>query len=242
MQVIRTNGSVRDLAMQGRTVYVSSDSPSTLSGAVTPYDAVTTVKGEGAKVIACSLAAGDGYGIWAADCPHVTRMHEANGRLTRDVSTELPQPQPTTVGNLRQCLCDLAVGLGAVWVLGDAADPRLWKLDRTTARIVAEVRLPFVVRHLAVGDDAVWVTDELGDRVVRIDPSTLRQTDAVPVGRGAEGVVAGAGRIWVANAIDGTVSRVDPEHRRVDATIAVGGHPEDLAVADGTIWVAADGA
>ena len=243
VQPIRTNGSPRGLAMLGRTVYVLSDSPTTFTGNITPYDVVTTRRGQSlGGILACYVAAGEGYGLWVSDCPNVSRLIETNGRLAIAASTRLPDVQPLTNENARGGLIDLDVGLGAVWVIGDANDPRLWKLDRRTARVVASVRLPIVVRHLAVGDDAVWVTDQLGDRVVRVDPSTLRQTDAIGVGRGAAGVAAGAGRIWVANAIDGTVSRIDPGSRRVDATIRVGGRPDDLAVADGTVWVSVDGA
>jgi YVTN family beta-propeller protein len=243
VQQLRTNGSPRGLAMLGRTVYVLSDSPATFQGAVTPYDAVTTKRGQSlGGVLACYIAAGEGYGLWVSDCPNVSRLVETNGRLAFGPRVRIPDVEPLTNENARGGLIDIDVGLGAVWIIGDANDPRLWKLDPGTARIVASVRLPIVVRHVAVGGDAVWVTDQLGDRVVRVDPSTLRQTDAIGVGRGAGGVAAGAGRIWVANAIDGTVSRIDPASRRVDATIRVGGHPDDLTVADGTVWVSVDGA
>lgn len=240
VHALRTNGAPRGLGILGRTVYVLTDSPATFTGAITPYDVVTTKRGQGLEIVACALSAGDGYGLWAANCPNVSRIDQRDDTLAIGASTSLPVATPLTTENLRQGLSDLAVGLDAIWVLGDAADRRLWKIDRRTAEILQVTDLSFIPRHVAVGDDAVWVTDQLADRVVRIDPSSLRETDAIPTGRGAAGVASGAGMIWVANFIDGTVSRIDPATRSVAATIGVDGHPQDLTVADGTVWVSVD--
>ena len=115
----------------------------------------------------------------------------------------------------------MAQGEGAVWVIGDAADRRLWRIDPERHRIEATIDLGFPPGGVAAGSGAVWVTDELGDRVVRIDPATNRVVGVIPVGRGAIGVATGAGSVWVADAIDHAVTRIDPLTNRVTATIPV---------------------
>ena len=103
-----------------------------------------------------------------------------------------------------------------------------------------ETGTSFPPGDVAAGAGAVWVTDELGDRLVEIDPTTNRITRRIPVGRGAGGVAVGAGSVWVAGAIGHTVTRVDPASGRVAATIRVAASPHALAVGDGAVWVVGD--
>jgi branched-chain amino acid transport system substrate-binding protein len=92
---------------------------------------------------------------------------------------------------------------------------------------------------VAVGAGGVWVTSQLADRLLRIDPGSGRITADVATGRGAAGVAVGAGSVWVANAIDHTVMRIDPRNLHVLRTIPVDGAPDDLAVGDGSVWLTA---
>ncbi len=86
----------------------------------------------------------------------------------------------------------------------------------------------------------MWVIDELGDRLVRIDPATNGVVRTIPVGRGASGVTVGAGSVWVANAVDHTLTRVDPRTNRVVATIPVAASPQAVAVGEGSVWAVGD--
>ena len=45
---------------------------------------------------------------------------------------------------------------------------------------------------IAAGEGSVWVTDQLDDRVVRLDSRTAREVAAIPVGRGASAVASQA--------------------------------------------------
>ena len=134
----------------------------------------------------------------------------------------------------------VAVADGDVWVIGDPLDRRLWRIDATTGKLAASVRLPFAPKDVAVGEGGVWISSELDDTVSRIDPATGSVTDTTPVGTGASGVAVGEGSVWVANSIDGTISRVDPDTVEVMDTIDVEGRPVDVAVGDDAVWVAAD--
>jgi YVTN family beta-propeller protein len=134
----------------------------------------------------------------------------------------------------------IAVGVGAVWVLGNALDRRLWRIDPATRRVVASIPLPFAPASMAADDGAVWVTAQLDDEVARIDPVINRIVATVEVGREPLGVAVGEGAVWIANTIDGTVTRIDPATDRVVATIRLGSSPKAIAAAGGSVWVGAD--
>ena len=177
--------------------------------------------------------------LWVAGCPSVQRLSTREGPLRELRKVFLPFRSPATVENRRLQFRELAIGAGSLWVLGDALDRRMWRLDARTGDVPKTIELGFPPTSAAVAGGAVWITDGLNDRVVPVDVATGRLLPAVPVGRGASGIAAGAGAVWVANTLDGTVSRIDPVTRRVVATIRVGGLPRGVAVGDQAVWVTA---
>ena len=153
----------------------------------------------------------------------------------------IPYPAHLTAANDREGLGGMAIGEGAVWVIGDASDPRLWRIDPRRHRIVATIRL---------GLPACQGGRRRGRRVGRPTSSTTassrstrptnRVVRSIPVGRGAGGVAVGGGSVWVTGAIDHTVTRVEPSTGRVVSTIPVTASPQAVAVGDGGVWVAGD--
>ena len=130
---------------------------------------------------------------------------------------------------------DLAVGAGAVWVIGRRTDT-VTRVDvRTGARRVVNVgRDP---AGIAVGEGAVWVTNSGDDTVTRIDAGSL-VTRVIGVGDGPNRIAAGGGAVWVANRNDSTLTRIDPEtNRRVGDPVEVGANPFGLDVSGHTVWV-----
>ena len=240
LEKITSNGEPRDLAALGDKVYVAADGRF-LSGIVSRYDAATGVREEGIDLLACAIASGEGV-VWAAGCPFVQRLSTGDGRLRKLEEVFLPFQSPATVETARVQFREMAVGAGSLWVLGDALDRRLWRLDARTGRVLATIALGFPPTAVAVAAGAVWITDGFNDRVVPLDIATGRLLAPVRVGRGASGIAAGAGAVWVANTLDGTLSRLDPATRRVVATIEVGGAPRGVAVGAGAVWVTAHGA
>jgi YVTN family beta-propeller protein len=232
---ITSDGEPRDLAAFGNKVYVAADGEF-LSGVVSRYDAETGVREDGIDLLACAVASGDGV-VWAAGCPYVQRLSTDNGHLRRLVEKFLPYQSPSTVENARVQFRELAVGAGSLWVLGDALDRRLWRLDPRTGRTQTTIPLGFAPTSVAVAGGKAWITDGVRDVVVPIDAPSGRLLAPVKVGRGPGGVAAGSGSVWVANALDGTLSRIDPRSRRVIATIRVGGTPRGVAVGGGSVWV-----
>lgn len=235
LERITSTGEPRDLAALGNKVYVGADGRF-LSGVVSTYDATTAVRLDSIDLLACAMASGE-HVVWAAGCPFVQRLSTDSGRLRKLVEVLIPYRSPANVENSRVQLRELALGAGSLWVLGDALDRRLWRLDARTGRIEATIPLGFPPTSVTVLDDKAWISDGLNDRVVPIDAANDRLLAPVPVGHGASGVATGAGSIWVTNTVDGTLSRIDPRTRRVVATVDVGGAPRAVAVGRGSVWV-----
>jgi streptogramin lyase len=82
---------------------------------------------------------------------------------------------------------------------------------------------------------AVWVANDGGGTVARIDPKKNRVTRRIKVGRGACEVAAGFGALWVTNYRTNSVVRIDLRTYRVRA-IRVGTTPFDVIVGGGRVW------
>jgi YVTN family beta-propeller protein len=235
---ISSIGAPYELSVYDGRVYVAGEGPGIGTGNVTAYDASNGHRYGGVELLACSIAAGPG-GVWAAGCPNVNRL--STGDPLKILKTvQIPRWSPQDAAHDRAGLEDMAQGEGALWVIGDPADRRLWRIDMRRSRVVRTVRLGFVPSHVAAGLGAVWVTDQLDDAVVRLDPASGRVIARIPVGRGASGVAVGFGSIWATSRIDGTVSRIDAGTNRVVATVEVGGSPGDISAGGGSVWTAGD--
>jgi YVTN family beta-propeller protein len=232
-------GEPRDLTALGGKIYVAADSAEATAGAVTRYDAVTGVRERKLDLVACTIAGGDGV-VWSCGNSNVNKLSTDSGKLRILRSLSLPYREPVSTATSRLYFRDSVVGYGSVWVLGDALDRRLWRLDRVSGRVLATIELPFMPRTIAAGEEGVWISAPLDDRVLQIDPETNAISAAIPTGRGTSGVAAGAGSVWVTSTIDGTVSRIDPRTAEVVDEIDVGGRPREVVVGTGGVWVSAD--
>jgi len=234
-------GDPRDIAYAEGRMYVAGDGPKPTEGSVVSYDAATGSQEDGIELMACSLTSGAREGLWSSGCPDTQRLEQGPQGLRVAKIVPLSFQEPLTAGNLRQCQCDMAAAGGAVWSLGDAADPRVWKLDATRARVVGEVRMPFAIgRGVAAAGDSVWVAGPLDDVVARLDARTLKVKDTIDVGRAPTTLAARGDEVWVGNWLDRTLMRIDAGTGRVNRTIELSGRPADLAFGPGGLWVAID--
>ena len=234
---IETVGAVYGIAPLGDRVYVARQGKGIFEGVVVPYE-TNGIRGDGVALFACSMTADGGIGLWAASCSDVKPIDVSAGRLKVGKGVPIPITLPPASGTTRWCLCDMTTGDGALWVLGDAADPRVWRIA-PPARLAAAIDVGNAPRSIAATPGSIWVTDQLEDVVLQVDTTTNRVVRKVAVGRGAAGV-AGADAVWVANELDGTVSRIDPATGRVTDEIDVGGRPSEIGVGDGSVWVGVD--
>ena len=122
----------------------------------------------------------------------------------------------------------LAVGEGAVWVLG-LEDSTLSRIDPDTKKVVKRFRLRQAPTDVAAGAGAVWVKSD--GALARIDPDTGKATrtadpeyvengDLPFLNWGFPQIAVGAGAVWAINS-DRTVSRIDPDTGRRAARIVV---------------------
>jgi DNA-binding beta-propeller fold protein YncE len=90
---------------------------------------------------------------------------------------------------------------------------------------------------VAVGGGSIWVADNSGSRVIRLDATDGRPTSkSIRVASGPEAIAFGQGEVWVASG-DGTVTRIDPSTgrtRRAPVRIA---DPGGISAAHGAVWV-----
>ena len=184
------------------------------------------------------FVSGGGTTIWAAGPDDVYRITpQTNQAADEHHEWTIRNPRDQNEVRTRWSINGVAAGADGVWVVGDASDQRLSRVNRG-GHGVRQVQLGFPPSGVADGAGAVWVTDQLTDRLVRIDPATGRVTATIAVGREPMAVVVTPSGVWVANTLDDTVSRIDPWRKAVVATVPVGFSPTALAAAGNRVWVA----
>jgi virginiamycin B lyase len=175
--------------------------------------------------------------LWVASCREssVFRINLKSLTVSAKIRTGLADPE----GEL-----SLAAGAGSIWVLTDAKGV-LSRIDPTTDRVIAQVRVAPYSYAAAFAFDAVWITNtgpsghQAAGSVQRIDPATNRVTATIPVGSIPRFLAAGEGGIWTLNQGDGSVTRIDPRNNRPVASIQLGmaGGGGDIAAGGGRVWV-----
>ncbi|HVH52192.1 MAG TPA: hypothetical protein VM690_08610 [Gaiellaceae bacterium] len=137
---------------------------------------------------------------------------------------------------------DVAGGAGGVWVLtGDASGERLLRVDATTGRIRATIRLATQGSEnggVAVSPTGVWAA--AGARVFRIDARRDRIIATISIGGVATSILATRDAVWVTRASGtfGQLIRIDPTSNDVASRTSMGGGPSAVVAAFGSIWVA----
>jgi virginiamycin B lyase len=92
---------------------------------------------------------------------------------------------------------------------------------------------------LTATSDAVWVTSEKTDSVVRLDPKTNKPGTTITVHKPCSGLAVGFGSLWIPSCGDKSVVRVNAETGAAQATISAG--PADseggIATGAGSVWI-----
>lgn len=170
-----------------------------------------------------ALAASDGV-VWvASEAGTVTRIDA--GELTAQVAGGVGIPSA------------IAIADGVVWV-GESYAGRLSRVDAGTIQVRSSTDVH--LRRLVAVGDAVWVTDDLADRVVRLSGATLDEEAVVALeaGAGPRAIAHADGSIWVANERAATVIEIDAASATsIGHPIGLGSPPTDIAVGAGSVWV-----
>ena len=162
--------------------------------------------------------------LWiASEAGTVTRID--TGDLTTQVAGGVGIP--TTV----------AAADDLVWV-GQAYGGTVSRIDSETVQVRESVDIHG--RDIEALGDAVWLTDDVGDRVVRLSATTLDEDGAVALesATGPRSIAGADGSIWVANERAGTVVEIDSATSTlVGHPIGLGSPPTGIAVGGGSVWV-----
>jgi class 3 adenylate cyclase/streptogramin lyase len=207
------------------------------SGEVTP--AKSTVG------IPTGIAAGEG-GVWITNgfgsqsgTTHVVRIDPV------DNSVEAAFPLDNNAKAV-------VVGFGSLW-LADADRDRVLRYEPENLD-AAPIEIPTdqdqdesaAPRFLAVGRGAasgIWVVNELGNTVVRIDPETNEVVKRIPVDA-PTAMAADDGGIWVTSERNDRVSRFYPVSGRTRQTFELGDGipdgPTTIVIAPSGAWIASD--
>ena len=131
----------------------------------------------------------------------------------------------------------VAASGNSVWVAPSTG--RLTRLNASTDRVAYQKDPNASPAGIAIGDGAVWLTDNEADNVTRVDRTGV--LSSIPVGNGPTGITVGAGGVWVVNSLDDTVVRIDPGTGSGTVTIPVGSSPAGIVIGAGSVWVANSG-
>lgn len=163
--------------------------------------------------------------VWVVDGRETRKLDPERGNVLLTAST----PEANYV----------AVGAGAVWV---SAEGGIARLDPASGDVAATIAIDAEeVTDLAAAGDGIWVTDKVGGRVFRVDPTTNAVVAEIATGAGAHDLAIDEHGVWVTNYQANTVSRIDPATNEVVATIEGIGSGVGISAGGGAIWVSTKG-
>ena len=169
--------------------------------------------------------------VWVGGPPGIVRIDPIDGDPLPPVRLYPPE---TDLYNQRP---QIALGEASAWAV--TGDGELSRVDPTNGRRTEVVDVGESATSLAVGFEAVWVTDELQGTLTRVDPETLRIVgDPIQIGGSLDAIEAGAKAVWILDKGAGIVTPIDPASGSVGSPIRVGVDPIDLAAGLDAPWVA----
>jgi YVTN family beta-propeller protein len=133
----------------------------------------------------------------------------------------------------------IAANDDSVWVMSAGPDRQIAQISVADNSIVTTFAAPDGASAMRFLEGSLWVSDDVGGVVHRVDPTTGQEQALIEVDDGARFMAVGEGGLWVMNNGAGTVSSIDPASNSVTATIVVSITPVtggDIAVGGGFVW------
>lgn len=177
---------------------------------------------------AMAIAAGS---LWVADCQERTlnRIDLKTAIMSAVIATGIASPD----GEL-----NVVAGAGSVWVASDAKGVVV-RVDQTTNRVTASVRVDPGSCYLAFGYGSLWAVSATTQVLQKIDPITNAVVKRTKLGRQPGFLAAGEGAVWVQEQADGTVARINPTSGRISGRIKVDKtlNYGDIDTGGGKVWL-----
>ena len=165
--------------------------------------------------------------VWVAnDALHsVQRIDVGSNRLTARVAV-----------NGEPC-SGLVFAFGSLWAPVCGKHPSLDRIDPNANAVTAvlPVRPQNSEGGITASGDSVWLATGDGS-LSRIDPTTNRVRQRIPIPRGALNPLYAAGVVWVTSGLNDTLLAIDAVSGGILARMSVGHKPRFLTSGDGFIW------
>lgn len=150
-------------------------------------------------------------------------------------------PEAGTIGPTvaaRGGAVDVAVDeAGSVWVLNQFEGKAI-SFDSAAVSVEGDTQVGVGARDIAVGEGALWVTNEVAGTLVRIDPDTGGDVIVLgsdELGATPQGVAVGGGFVWVT--AGRTLVKVDPRTFAVRARATLRFESQAVVHGAGSVWV-----
>jgi streptogramin lyase len=109
-------------------------------------------------------------------------------------------------------------------------------MDADNGILIAAIPVGLSPGAVAVGAGSVWVANQAGTSVSRIDPGTNRAIE-IEVGNAPTAIVVDHGSVWVVVPDSKAVVRIDPNTNKASPPIAIGARPVGITAGNGLLWV-----
>ncbi|MCK1481211.1 hypothetical protein IVB25_00105 [Bradyrhizobium sp. 193] len=109
--------------------------------------------------------------------------------------------------------------------------------------IAAKINIPGSPDWVAIGADAVWISNADTNSLARIDPAINAVAKTIPVGRRpCSGLAVGFGAVWSPSCTDRRLDRVSEQAAALELHIptTVGDSEGGIAAGEGAVWMVAD--
>ncbi len=126
----------------------------------------------------------------------------------------------------------------SVWISNSALNS-LQRIDPTTNKIIAEIKVNGPCAAFTTGFGSVWVASCKDKAIQRIREADNRIEAAIPMSLADDegSIVAGEGAVWVLSDTKGKLSRIDPASNTMVASIAVKPYSFAVMAGYGSVWV-----
>ena len=221
-------------ARDGRAYVLGSANIKVVDPAATPHVlaiSLSAIQGD------TTLLTANAKSLWGVKGERVFRIGwDAMGRMTPlQIGPKIPD-----ILNEEQtrALTAIAVSGESAWVIGDRGSRRVWEVGGSPLRIQRTVSLGFVPAGIVAASGGLWVTDQIGNRIVHVDPGTGRVGQAYRTGPDPVNVASDGRFLWVTSDVNGSIVRIDTR-TGARREITVHGTPTGVAVEHGRVFVAA---
>ncbi len=171
---------------------------------------------------------GDSAWVACKEQSRVIRVSTSTGKTTRSLRLD---GTPIAV----------AAGLGSIWTVDNGSE--LYRIDPVSGKISKRLQLRAAAAYnVWIGGGSVWVADDQGASVIRVNPRTNRVVARPRVGDGPADMVFNGGSAWVISHRDRVLHRIDlSTNRSRKLAVIPGDAPERMVWSHGSLWVTGRG-